>query len=90
VAVVPTARKPDDGKPDRKHNIEAMRQDYYERIAKRDIAPLWTVMSTLVPDEPVTRRKPVIWRYDDVKTLVVESGSPITAEEAKPSRSRVK
>ena len=41
--------------PDRKHNIEAMRQDYYARIAKHDMAPLWTVMSTLIPDEPVTR-----------------------------------
>jgi hypothetical protein len=39
---VATATKPDDGKPDRKHNIEAMRRDYYERIAKRDMAPLWT------------------------------------------------
>jgi gentisate 1,2-dioxygenase len=80
---VATATKPDDGKPDRKHNIEAMRRDYYERIAKRDMAPLWTVMSTLIPDEPVTRCKPVIWHYDDVKSLVMESGSLITAEEAK-------
>ena len=40
-------------------------------------------MSTLVPDEPATRCKPVIWHYDDVKSLVMESGSLITAEEAK-------
>ena len=40
-------------------------------------------MSTLIPDEPVIRCKPVIWHYDDVKSLVMESGSLITAEEAK-------
>jgi gentisate 1,2-dioxygenase len=80
---VATAKPPDAGTPDRKHNIEAMRKDYYERIAKHDMAPLWTVMSTLIPDEPVTRCKPVIWHYQDVKSLVMESGSLISAEEAK-------
>jgi gentisate 1,2-dioxygenase len=57
---VATAKRPDDGKPDRKHNIEAMRRDYYERIAKHDMAPLWEVMSSLIPDEPATRCKPAI------------------------------
>ncbi len=80
---VATAKRPDDGKPDSKHNIEAMRRDYYERIAKHDMAPLWEVMSSLIPDEPATRCKPAIWHYNDVKSLVMESGSLITAEEAK-------
>ena len=66
-----------------KHNIEAVRQDYYSRISRHDMSPLWTVMSKLVPDEPATRCKPVIWHYDDVKSLVMESSSLITAEEAK-------
>ena len=38
---------------------------------------------SLVPDEPATRCEPVIWHYDDVKSLVMESGGLITAEEAK-------
>ena len=42
---VATAKKPAKGQPDRKHNIEAMRQDFYTRIAKHYMAPLWTVMS---------------------------------------------
>ena len=71
-----TAKKPDAGMPDRKHNIEAMRQEYYARIAKHDMAPLWTVMGTLIPDQPVTRCRPVIWHYDDVKSLVMEVGQP--------------
>ena len=47
------------------------------------MAPLWTVMSSLVPEEPVTRCAPAVWHFDDVKSLVMESGGLITAEEAK-------
>ena len=80
---VATAKKPGNGKPDSKHNIEAARQAYYERIAKHDMKPLWTVLDSLVSDEPVSRGVPVIWHFNDVKSLVLESGGLITAEEAK-------
>ena len=70
------------GAPGPKHNIDAMREAFYERIAKRDMAPLWKVMKNVVTKEPVTRTKPHVWHYDDVKSLVMESGGLITAEEA--------
>jgi gentisate 1,2-dioxygenase len=78
---VATATK-SDGKPDPKHNIEAMRQAYYDRIAKHDLKPLWKVLNSLVTPEPVSRCAPVVWHFDDVKSLVMESGGLITAEEA--------
>jgi gentisate 1,2-dioxygenase len=68
--------------PNSKHNIEAMREAFYTRIAKKDMAPLWKVMKNVVTKEPVTRTKPHVWHYDDVKSLVMESGGLITAEEA--------
>ena len=68
--------------PGPKHNIEAMREDYYQRIAKHGMTPLWKVMNSVVTKEPVTRCAPVIWHYDDIKRLVMESGGLITAEEA--------
>jgi gentisate 1,2-dioxygenase len=80
---VAAAKKPGNGKPGRTHNIEAMRRDYYARIAKHGMTPLWTVMSSLIPDEPASRCAPVVWHFDDVKSLVMESGGLITAEEAK-------
>ena len=79
---VATAKKTTNGKPGPKHNIEAARQDFYDRIAKKDMAPLWKVMNSVVTKEPVTHCAPVVWHYDDVKTLVLESGGLITAEEA--------
>jgi gentisate 1,2-dioxygenase len=68
--------------PSSKHNIEAMREAFYARIAKKDMAPLWKVMKSVVTNEPVTRTKPHVWHFDDVKSLVMESGALITAEEA--------
>src|SRR5436305_7178329 len=70
------------GGPGRKHNIDAMREGYYERISKFDMAPLWKVMKNVVTKEPVTRCVPVVWHYSDVKSLVMESGGLISAEEA--------
>src|SRR5580704_580007 len=81
MAVV-TAKKTSNGKPDAKHNIEAMREAYYERIAKYDMAPLWKVMKSVVTKEPVTHCAPAIWRFQDAKALVLESGPLISAEEA--------
>jgi gentisate 1,2-dioxygenase len=68
--------------PGPKHNIEVMREAFYARIAKKDMAPLWKVMKSVVTDEPVTRTRPHVWHYGDVKSLVMESGGLITAEEA--------
>ena len=78
-----TATHPAEAKaPGPKHNIEAMREEYYQRIAKHGMTPLWKVMNSVVTKEPVTRCAPVIWHYDDIKRLVMESGGLITAEEA--------
>jgi gentisate 1,2-dioxygenase len=79
---VATAKKTSNGKPDPKHNIEAMREAYYERISKYDMAPLWKVMSSVVTKEPVTHCVPALWRFQDAKALVLESGPLISAEEA--------
>jgi gentisate 1,2-dioxygenase len=80
---VATARKSSNGKPGPKHNIEAVRQAYYDRIAKHDMVPLWKRMQSVVTNEPVSRAAPVIWHFNDVKSLVLESGGLISAEEAK-------
>src|SRR5437868_14814728 len=76
------SRRPGSNPPGPKHNIEAVREEYYQRIAKHDMAPLWKVMKNVVTKEPVTRCAPVIWHFDDIKRLVMESGGLITAEEA--------
>jgi gentisate 1,2-dioxygenase len=80
---VATANKESGGQPDRKHNIEAMRDAYYARIAEHSMSPLWKVLGALFPDEPISRCRPAIWHFDEVNSLVMEAGGLITAEEAK-------
>jgi gentisate 1,2-dioxygenase len=67
---------------DRTHNIGAARQAYYERISKYDMAPLWEKLRELVGNEPKTQCVPAIWRFRDVKALVMESADLISAKEA--------
>ena len=65
-----------------KHNVEAARQAYYERISKYDMAPLWEKLRELVGNEPHTACVPAIWRFRDVKAMVMESADLISAKEA--------
>ncbi len=85
---VATATKIDrTANPDPKHNIEAVRQGLSTTASpSSDMAPLWKVMNSVVTKEPVTRCQPHVWHYDDVKSLVMESGGLITAEEAQSPR----
>ncbi len=58
------------------------REDFYARIGARNLAPLWEVLQTLLARTPITRAVPHLWRYDDIRPLIVEAGDLITATEA--------
>jgi gentisate 1,2-dioxygenase len=65
-----------------KHNLNAVREAYYDKISKYDLAPLWEVLRNVVTKEPKSRCVPHLWKYDEVKRLMLEAGDVITAEEA--------
>ncbi len=65
-----------------KHNMQTARQDYYDRIGKYDMAPLWEKLRDLVVNEPKTQCAPAIWRFKDVQPMVMEAAELITAKEA--------
>jgi len=67
---------------DSKHNLQAARQAYYQRISRYDMAPLWEKLRQLVSNEPKTQCAPAIWRFRDVKAMVMESAELISAKEA--------
>lgn len=60
----------------------AKRQEFYDRLGPRNLAPLWEVLKGLVPREPKSKAVPFQWRYADLRPLLIESGSLLTAEEA--------
>src|SRR5258708_24013787 len=67
---------------DPKHNLQAARQAYYERISKYDMAPLWEKLRELVGSEPKTQCAPAIWRFRDVKAMGMDTAELISAQEA--------
>jgi gentisate 1,2-dioxygenase len=58
------------------------RQEFYDRIAPANLAPLWEQLHNLVTPTPVPRCLPTVWRYRDVRPFLMQSGSLITAKEA--------
>jgi len=58
------------------------RQDYYQRIARLELTPLWEVLGALVPPRPATPCAPALWKYDAVRPYLLEAGELISAEEA--------
>jgi gentisate 1,2-dioxygenase len=60
----------------------AERTEFYERLSRKSAAPLWEVLSSLVTPVPRTAAVPAIWRYSEIRPLLLEAGGLITAQEA--------
>ena len=58
------------------------RQQYYDRIAKNHMTPLWEVLGALVPKSPNSPALAALWRYSELREQVMEAGRLITAEQA--------
>ena len=58
------------------------RQEYYDRMAPRNLAPLWERLRDLIKKEPRPKAQPVHWRYADVRPFLMEAGRVISAKEA--------
>ncbi len=58
------------------------RREFYGRLAPHSLAPLWEDIRNLLLRQPAPAAVPHVWRYDDVRPLLLESGRLITAEEA--------
>lgn len=60
----------------------AAREDFYQRIDRHDMFPLWEQLHNLVPKEPASACVPALWRYREVRPYLTEAGQLISAEEA--------
>lgn len=58
------------------------REAYYARISSNNLRPLWTNLANLSKPEPVPATKPVVWRYDEARALLMEAVPLISVEEA--------
>ena len=60
----------------------AKRRAFYDRLAARNVAPLWEVLGSLVLPAPRSACGPALWRYEDVRPLLMEAASLISEHEA--------
>jgi gentisate 1,2-dioxygenase len=60
----------------------ATRTEFYGRLERDHLKPLWEVLGKLVPREPASPCVPALWPYGAVRPLLLEAGRLITAEEA--------
>jgi gentisate 1,2-dioxygenase len=65
-----------------KPKASAERKEFYRRLDNKNSAPLWEVLGQIITSQPRPASVPVVWRYEEVRPLLMESGELITAEEA--------
>jgi len=58
------------------------RADFYRRIDRENLTPLWESLAQLVPPRPSTPCVPAHWRYAEVRPHLMEAGRLITAQQA--------
>src|SRR5262245_55539113 len=58
------------------------RQAFAARLDEKNAAPLWNVLGDLVLPEPRPACVPAIWRYEQMRPLLMEAGALISAQEA--------
>ena len=58
------------------------RKEFYDRLAKRSLSPLWLSLAALVTKQPGSGCRPASWHYADLRTLLMEAGELVSVEEA--------
>ena len=58
------------------------RQEFYGRLDTKSTAPLWEVLGRIIPPQPTPDTVPVLWRYDEIRPLLMEAGRLLTPKEA--------
>jgi len=55
---------------------------YYKTLESLGAGALWTVANDIEPWEPRSTSVPMLWKYDDLRELVLKSSELVTPEEA--------
>jgi len=65
-------------KPDASPELKAL----YERLGEKHTAPLWEVLGQIVTPQPRAGCIAAMWKYDEVRVLLMDAGALISAQEA--------
>ena len=62
-------------------NNQNSREQFYQHISGQNLTPLWESLHHLVPKTPNANCAPAYWNYQEIRPLLLESGSLIGAKE---------
>ena len=65
-----------------KPDTSSERKEFYQRLDKKNAAPLWEVVTGIAPPAPQPSCVPALWRYAEIRPLLMEAGKLITTKEA--------
>lgn len=57
-------------------------EQYYKELEARGAGALWTVANDIEPWEPRSSSIPMLWKYEDLRNLVLKSSELVTPEQA--------
>jgi gentisate 1,2-dioxygenase len=60
----------------------ALPTGYSDALDARSLAPLWTALHVLLPHERVTRAVPFLWRWSELRPLLLEAGRLVEMDRA--------
>ena len=55
---------------------------FYKRLEQKSAVPLWEILADVLPLQPKPRAVPALWRYEEMRPFLMESGKLITAKDA--------
>src|SRR5215467_8735495 len=55
---------------------------FYKRLETKNAVPLWEILGEVLPLQPKPRAIPALWRYEEMRPFLMESGKLITAKDA--------
>lgn len=64
------------------HSPSITRTSYYAEIAEHHLSPLWENLHALVPPQPKSQAQAAIWKYAELRHLIMDAGQVISAAEA--------
>ena len=63
-------------------SLNAQRAAYYQALSAQQLSPLWESLHNLVPAAPRPQARAAIWKYAQIRDLVMQAGTLISAQEA--------
>ena len=58
------------------------REAFYHKVDAESMSCLWNVLGDLITPQPKSACRPFMWKFDNIRTYMMEAGALITAKEA--------